>query len=81
MIVPASGRKAPVVGASEPKEETMKLITRFELASRPLQSLYLTRRAVFNNLARTAPDTADRRTALASLDNIDAEIKARTPKS
>jgi hypothetical protein len=58
----------------------MKLITRFELASRPLSALYLTRRAVFNDLARTAPGTADRRTALASLDNVDAEIRARTLK-
>ncbi|HWH73025.1 MAG TPA: hypothetical protein VNV16_02040 [Methylibium sp.] len=58
----------------------MKLITRFELASRPLSALYLTRREVFNDFARSTPGTADRRTAQASLDNIDAEIKARSPR-
>lgn len=57
----------------------MKLITRFELASRPGVELYALRRAVFNILARSAPDSAERRNALASLENLDAEIRARIP--
>lgn len=58
----------------------MKLITRFELASRPKAELYALRREVFNILARTAPGTPERRHALASLENLDAEIRARTPE-
>lgn len=57
----------------------MKLITRFELASRPRAELYALRRAVFNVLARSTPGTPERRNALASLENLDAEIRARTP--
>jgi hypothetical protein len=71
------GRKAPMVGASEQTEETMKLISRFELASRGTSELHALRRAVFNALARSAPGSAERRAALASLDNLDAEIKER----
>lgn len=73
------GRKAPAVGASEHKEETMKLITRFELASRGTSELYALRRSVFNALAGSKPSTAERRTALASLENLDAEIRSRPP--
>ena len=55
----------------------MKLVTRFELASRTeseLQGLY---RCVFNSLAQSAFGSAERRTALASLENIVAELNAR----
>ena len=57
----------------------MKLITRFELASRRTSELYALRRAVFNDLARSNPGTPDRSIALASIENIDAEIAARPP--
>lgn len=57
----------------------MKLITRFELASRPKSELYALRREVFNILARSARGSTERRAALASLENLDAEIRARTP--
>lgn len=73
------GRKAPVVGASELTEETMKLITRFELASTRTGDLYALRRDVFNNLVRSKPESPERRNALASLENIDAEIAVRPP--
>ncbi len=56
----------------------MKLITRFELASRPKSELYTLRCEVFNAFARSAPGSAERRSALASLENIDAELRART---
>jgi hypothetical protein len=57
----------------------MKLITHFELASRPRAELYALRREVFNILARSAAGSAERRAALASLENLDAEIRARPP--
>lgn len=55
----------------------MKLITRFELASRPTRELYALRRGVYYTLARSAPGSAERRNALASLETLDAEIAAR----
>lgn len=57
----------------------MKLITRFELASRRTSELYALRRAVFNALANSKPDTAERRAALASLENLNTEIRSRLP--
>jgi hypothetical protein len=68
-------------GASERTEETMKLITRFELASRGTSELHALRRAVSNTLARSAPASAERRAAFTSLENLDAEIRARTLKA
>jgi hypothetical protein len=59
----------------------MNLITRFELAGRPVRELYALRRAVFNDLARSAPGTHERRIALASLGNLDAEIAVRRLKA
>lgn len=58
-------------------EETMKLITRFELATRSKSELHALYREVFGALARSAPGSAERRNALASLENIKAEIRAR----
>lgn len=58
----------------------MKLVTRFELASRSeseLQGLY---RNIFNGLVRSAVGSAERRSALASLQNIVAELNARAPQ-
>lgn len=58
----------------------MKLVTRFELASRSeceLQGLY---RDIFNALAQSAAGSAARRSALASLENIIAELNARAPR-
>lgn len=57
----------------------MKLITRFELAALRTGTLVALRRAVFNDLARTLPNTPERRIAIASLETIDAEIRARAP--
>lgn len=57
----------------------MNLITRFELASRKTSELYALRHVVFNDLARSKPGTPERSVALASIENIDAEIAARPP--
>lgn len=67
-----------MVGASEQTEEAMKLIT---LASRSVHELHVLRREVFNDLARSVPGSAERRTALASLETLDAELRARALKA
>jgi hypothetical protein len=55
----------------------MKLITRFQLASRNLNELYALRRTTFNALVRTGRGTTARRTGLATLENIERELAAR----
>ena len=55
----------------------MKLITRFELASRTTPELRRMLREVFNEMSRSKPDTAQRRNALASLETIRAELASR----
>jgi len=55
----------------------MKLITRFELASKSdgeLRGLY---RKAFNALIQSAPESAERRNALGSLENLTREINQR----
>jgi len=55
----------------------MKLITRFQaatLSTADLRGLY---REIFNELARSEPDSPERRNALASLENIQAELALR----
>lgn len=56
----------------------MKLITRFELAAKRETELYALLREVFNELARSEPDSHERRNALASIENIQREISSRT---
>lgn len=55
----------------------MKLITRFELATKTTKELHLLYRDIFNALVRTNYGTAERRNSLASLDNIQEEINER----
>ena len=55
----------------------MRLITRFELATRTTSELHLLHRDIFNRLARTGENTAERRNALASLENIQQELAHR----
>lgn len=55
----------------------MKLITRFELAARSTSELRGLLRQTFNALANSAPQSADRRAALATLENIQTELAAR----
>lgn len=66
-----------MVGASELKEETMKLITRFELASKPISELHALHREALNAFAHAARGTQKRRDALASLTNLETEIRSR----
>lgn len=61
------------------KEETMNLITRFELASLSDDQLRGLYRHVFNELAKSARGSHKRRNALASLENIQAELASRMP--
>jgi hypothetical protein len=56
----------------------MKLLTRFELATRSTTELRTLYRETFNALVRTVPDTPERRIALASLENISTELRSRT---
>ena len=59
----------------------MKLITRFELTAKSESELYALLREVFNELARSEPDSHERRNALASLGNIQNEINSRAMES
>ena len=54
-----------------------KLITRYELASLRMDELCALYRHMFNHLPQAAPESAARRNALASLENISREIAAR----
>ncbi len=55
----------------------MKLITRCELANCPTSELRGLLRQTFDALAQSAPESAERRAALASLENIQAEFGVR----
>ena len=55
----------------------MKLITRYDLASKSETELHGLYRKTFNALVQSAPATAERRNALASLENISREINQR----
>ena len=55
----------------------MKLITRNELANRPTSELRGLLRQTFDALARSAPESPERRNALASIENIQSEFRAR----
>ena len=57
----------------------MKLITRFQLAALSEPQLRGLHSAVFDALIRSAPDSAGRRNALASLETIEAELASRYP--
>nr|WP_281719401.1 hypothetical protein [Nitrosomonas nitrosa] len=57
----------------------MKLITRFELASRITNELHSLYRDIFNALCHCRPHSAEQRSCLASLKNLEDEIKLRVP--
>lgn len=57
----------------------MKLITRFELASKSTRELHGLLKMAFNELARSERETAERRNCLASLENIQNEMASRAP--
>ncbi len=58
----------------------MNLITRFELAPRSDSELRALHREMLNALVRSPRHGAARRNALASLENIEAEIASRPPR-
>lgn len=66
-----------MVGASDLKEETMKLTNRFELASKPISELHALHREALEAFACAARGTQERRQALATLENLEAEIRSR----
>lgn len=55
----------------------MKLLTRFELAAKNKNELHGLLRNSFNELAKSNPNTHQRRNALASIENIQREISSR----
>ena len=77
MIVCARSRKAPRVGASELKEETMKLLTRFELASTSTGELHALHREALKAFNAAVRGTQERRDAMATLANLEAELRSR----
>lgn len=58
----------------------MKLVTRFELAAKNKNELHRFLKEVFNELARSEPNSHQRRNALASIENIQHEIGLRAAK-
>ena len=57
----------------------MKLITRFAAASRSTSELHALYREAFNAFAHAPRGSAERTNALASIQNIEAELAFRTP--
>lgn len=57
----------------------MKLISRFEAASRNTAELNALYREAFNAFASAPRGSEDRRNALASLENTEAELALRPP--
>lgn len=55
----------------------MRLITRFELASKPKTELHGLLRYAFNELAKSQLHSVERRNALMSIKNIQREIDLR----
>jgi hypothetical protein len=56
----------------------MRLITRFELATKTDAELYALLREVFNELAKSTVNSHERRNALASIENILREIDLKS---
>ena len=55
----------------------MRLITRFELATRSSSDLRILYRKIFNGMVRSETGSPARRNALATLENIQAELHQR----
>lgn len=55
----------------------MRLVTRFEMATKNENELHGLLRNAFNELARSEPNTMERTNALASIENIQREIGSR----
>lgn len=57
----------------------MKLVTRFEAASRSTEQLHVLFREAFNAFSVARRGSQERQDALASLENIEAELVSRMP--
>ena len=57
----------------------MRLITRFELAAKNTNELYGLHIKIFNELAKSKPQTLERVNALASLENIENKLASKGP--
>ena len=78
MIGALSPEKAPAVRVFEEKRrKQMNLITHYELATKSVLELRGLYRKTFNALVQSVPESADRRDALASLENISRELNQR----
>ena len=75
-----SSIKAAMAAATQ-EEETMRLITSFDLANRSETELAVLFWAVTRTLTCSDPDTPERRNALASLENISRARIARRLQS
>ncbi len=75
------GPKGPEwFGASlKQKEDTMKLVSRFEAASRNTAELHGLLKQAFNAFAAAPRGSEQRRDALASMRNIENELSSRQP--
>ena len=61
-------------------EDHMKLVSRFEAASRSTAELHGLYKEAFNAFAAAPRGSEERRTALSSLENIEIELASRTPE-
>lgn len=77
MMISVRGQKGSGGRGLQRTEEAMKLITRFELASLSTSVLYALQRDALNALCRCKPHSAEQRTCLASLANLEDEIRSR----
>lgn len=72
--------EAPTSGVFQNRRRpNMKLITRFELAQHSEKELSLLFRKATEALTASAPESAERRNALATIENIAREREARAP--
>ena len=76
-----AGPKGPErFGASlKPKEDDMKLVSRFEAASRSTAELYGLRKEAFVAFNAAARGSREQRKALATMRNIEHELAKRAP--
>lgn len=58
----------------------MRLITKYELAVKSKTELSTELKTSFNALAQSQPQSAQRRNALASIENIQRELNSRAPR-
>lgn len=68
-----------VRGLLEEKENTMKLVSRFEAASRSTSELHGLLKEAFNAFAAAPRGSQERRNALDSMHNIETELATRAP--